>query len=110
MSMQAYTQTQDCAHTRICKHIGWSLNVTCASLVNINPQGNQNLPVFFMCLCVLFLLSWVLCYHGLVLCLVRAEGTYTHMQFPHNHALSRMSAQVRVVVGSVKVCVCGASK
>lgn len=65
--------------------------MTCASLVNIKPQEEQNLPVV-MCLCVLFLLSWVLCYHGLLLCVVRAEGTYTYMQFPHKHALSQMSA------------------
>lgn len=34
--------------------------------------------LFRMCECVLFLLSRALCYRGLVLCVVRAEGTHIH--------------------------------
>ncbi len=82
-----------------------SFNVTCASLVNINPRGAQT---FLLCihLCVLFLLSRVLCYHELILCSARAGGTYSYIQFPHNRALSRMSTQVRIIVGCQGVCVC----
>lgn len=68
------------------------------------PSGRRKPSCFHVL--VLFVLSWVLCYSGLVLCLVRAEGTYTYKQFPNDHALSRKSAQLWIIAGSDKVCVC----
>lgn len=82
---------------------GWSLNVTCVSLVNINPQGKQKPPVFHVFACVISVFPSSVFSWARPLFSECRRHVHTDVQFPQNPPLSRMSAQVRIIVGSVKV-------